>query len=615
MAQDKGREMHGQDTPSAQPNLIETPATPAIAADDSASDAMMETGRDFGDATYSWNIETDHMTWSLDAAPIFGLREMATLGTGTSFATLIDQASPTSRHSEIFESDRRDPGTGVAFAVRYLVNPAPGVRFWVEDSGRWFCSEAGRPRLVHGVCRRILAPTSEELALVTKRHFDPATGALTRADFCNALAHAIEANARDSRGLVVMMVAIDDLAQLNKTYGYQVGDEVIAAIVRRLRGTVRRRDILGRYATNKIGIVLAPSLVEHMESVATRLASSIRSTPIETSAGSISAAVHIGGVAVPLEARTTMEALHACEEALNDAGERIDAGFIAYSRNPDTQSRRSTNRESTDIVLSALNDRRIRLAYQPIIASSTGNIAMYESLVRMVSPEGEWFGAGHIVPVAERLGFLHLIDHRVVELALETLRENPEIVLSVNVGVATALHPDWLSAFHAQLTLDPSVATRLIVEITETSLIEDINAARTLIEGIKACGARVAIDDFGAGHTSFRNMRLLPIDILKIDGTFIKNLARSADDRFFVQTLLQLARHLKIETVAEWVQDEETAALLTSWRVEYLQGDFLGMARDGSIVQSGLTQGNQTQGGIAAPKAGPGKTEPARLTA
>ena len=94
-------------------------------------------------------------------------------------------------------------------------------------------------------------------------------------------------------------------------------------------------------------------------------------------------------------------------------------------------------------------------------------------------------------------------------------------------------------------------------------------------------GARVAIDDFGAGHTSFRNMRLLPIDILKIDGTFIKNLARSADDRFFVQTLLQLARHLKIETVAEWVQDEETATLLTSWRVEYLQGDFLGVAQDG----------------------------------
>jgi diguanylate cyclase (GGDEF)-like protein len=543
------------------------------------SETALDAGRDFGEATYSWNIESDHMTWNTDASQLFGLHDMAALGTGSGFATLIDQSSPTSRHSEIFESNQRDQGTGIAFAARYLVNPSPGTRFWIEDCGRWFANAAGQPRLVHGVCRRILAPTAEEVALVTKRHFDPATGALTRADFCNALAHAIDANAKDSRGLVTMMVGVDSLAQLNRTYGYQIGDEIIAAIVRRLRGVIRRRDILGRYATNKIGIILAPSQADHMELVATRLASAVRSTPIDTSVGPISASVHIGGVAVPQQAKTTMDALHACEEALGHASERMDTTFVAYSSDPELASRRTTNRESTDAVLGALNDRRIELAFQPIISSATGRVAMYESLVRMMTPEGELCGAGQIVPVAERLGFLHLIDHRVTELAFETLRARPDIVLTVNVGVNTALHPDWIAAFNAQLALAPEVASRLIVEITETSLIEDIQAARALIEGIKAGGARVAIDDFGAGHTSFRNMRLLPIDILKIDGTFIKNLARSADDRFFVQTLLQLARHLKIETVAEWVQDEETATLLTSWRVEYLQGDFLGVAR------------------------------------
>jgi diguanylate cyclase (GGDEF)-like protein len=376
-------------------------------------------------------------------------------------------------------------------------------------------------------------------------------------------------------------VAINDLALLNRQYGYHVGDEVIAAVVRRLRGMIRRRDTLGRYATNKIGLILAPSLSEHMETVANRLATGIRSLPIETSVGPISVAVHIGGVAIPHEAKTTMEALHACEEALTDAGERGDATFIRYSSNPDVVHQRHSNLESTDIVLSALNERRICLAFQPIITSRSGTVAMYESLVRMISPDGETLGAAQIVPVAERLGFLHLIDHRVMELAFETLRSHPDVTLTFNVGVETALHHDWLAAFRAQIAIDRSVARRLVIEITETSLIEDINGARKLIEGIKECGARVAIDDFGAGHTSFRNMRLLPIDILKIDGTFIKNLARSADDRFFVQTLLQLARHLKIETVAEWVQDEETAALLTSWRVEYLQGDFLGAAKDG----------------------------------
>lgn len=542
------------------------------------ADMLLDGTRDLGEATYAWNIETDVMTWGLEATHIFGVREMAALSSGTAFATLIDQASPHSRHAEVFESERCDQGTGVSFSTRYLVNPAPGLRFWIEDTGRWFANEKGRPRLVHGVCRRVLAPTSEEIALVTKRHFDPTTGALTRADFCNALGDAIVTSARDPRGLVLMMVAVDDLAQLNKTYGYHIGDEIIAAIVRRLRGLVRRRDILGRYATNKIGIVLAPSLADHMEFVANRLASAIRGVPIDTSAGPIPASVHIGGVAVPRDAKTAIEALHACEEALTDAQDRTDQAFLAFSGDPETRAKRSSNRESTDTVLTALNDRRIELAFQPIVRSGSGEVAMHEALVRMTSPEGALMGAGTIVPVAERLGFLHLIDHRVMELALETLRRRRDIQLTVNVGVDTALHPDWMAAFRAHLAIDKSVAQRLVVEITETSLIEDIQGAQRLIEAIKDCGARVAIDDFGAGHTSFRNMRLLPIDILKIDGTFIKNLARSEDDRFFVQTLLQLARHLRIETVAEWVQDEETANLLTSWRVEYLQGDFMGVA-------------------------------------
>lgn len=558
--------------------------TPPSATAASETTGIAEFGEDFGEVTYSWNIETDSMIWTGDAAPLFGLLEMNSLRTGTAFATLMDQQSPTSRHAEIFENEGSDPGTGVAFSARYLINPAPGVRFWVEDNGRWFANESGRPRLVHGVCRRVLAPTSQEIAIAARRQFDPATGALTRADFCNALAQAIDDTAKDTRGLVVMLVSIDDLAQFNRQYGYHVGDEVIAAVARRLRGLIRRKDILGGYATNKIGLVLAPSLAEHMDYVANRLASGIRATPIETSAGPLSASVHIGGVAVPLEAKTTIEALHACEEALTIATERMDTPFVAFSTDPEKRVQRSENLNQTDMVLSALNERRIRLAFQPIVASDTGKVAMYESLVRMETPEGEILGAAHIVPVAEKLGFLHLIDHRVCELAIDALRQNPDVTLTVNVGADTALHPDWLAAFQANLAQDPSVARRLIVEITETSLIEDIAAARRLIESIKETGARVAIDDFGAGHTSFRNMRLLPIDVLKIDGTFIKNLARSADDRFFVQTLLQLARHLKIETVAEWVQDEETAALLTSWRVEYLQGDFLGTAQDGPLT-------------------------------
>ena len=122
------------------------------------------------------------------------------------------------------------------------------------------------------------------------------------------------------------------------------------------------------------------------------------------------------------------------------------------------------------------------------------------------------------------------------------------------------------------------LAHRLIVEITETVAIQDIDDVRGFVSRLKNFGSRIAIDDFGAGYTSFRNLRRLGVDIVKIDGAFVQNIARSADDRAFVQTLIDLARRLQIKTVAEWVQDDQSAAMLQAWGCDYIQGRLIGLA-------------------------------------
>ena len=119
------------------------------------------------------------------------------------------------------------------------------------------------------------------------------------------------------------------------------------------------------------------------------------------------------------------------------------------------------------------------------------------------------------------------------------------------------MDPDWWASIESLMRAHPGVAERLIVEITETVAIQDIDDVRGFVTRLKNFGSRIAIDDFGAGYTSFRNLRKLGVDIVKIDGAFVQNIARSADDRAFVQTLIDLARRLDIKTVAEWVQDEE----------------------------------------------------------
>ena len=122
------------------------------------------------------------------------------------------------------------------------------------------------------------------------------------------------------------------------------------------------------------------------------------------------------------------------------------------------------------------------------------------------------------------------------------------------------------------------VAERLTIEITETAAIHDIDDTRGFVARVKELGCRIAIDDFGAGYTSFRNLRNLGVDIVKIDGAFVANLSKSADDRAFVQTLIDLAHRLGLKTVAEWVQDEESAKLLAEWGCDYLQGALIGLA-------------------------------------
>jgi len=161
---------------------------------------------------------------------------------------------------------------------------------------------------------------------------------------------------------------------------------------------------------------------------------------------------------------------------------------------------------------------------------------------------------------------------------VQELVDAPQLNVSVNVAPASTLDPNWLSGLAALLRAHSGTAERLTVEITETAAIQDIDDTRGFVRRLKDLGCRIAIDDFGAGHTSFRNLRRLGADIVKIDGEFVQNIVKSEEDRAFVHTLIDLSRRLGHKTVAEWVQDEAAAALLVGWGCDYLQGALVGLA-------------------------------------
>jgi EAL domain-containing protein (putative c-di-GMP-specific phosphodiesterase class I) len=186
--------------------------------------------------------------------------------------------------------------------------------------------------------------------------------------------------------------------------------------------------------------------------------------------------------------------------------------------------------------------------------------------------------ANDIVPVAERLGLVRLLDFRVLELVIDELVAAPALQTSFNVSPASTIDPDWWAGLGSLLRQHNGVAERLTVEITESAAIQDIDETRGFVARVKDLGCRIAIDDFGAGYTSFRNLRKLGVDIVKIDGAFVQHIMRSKDDRAFVRTLIDLAKRLRLKTVAEWVQDQAAAEMLEGWGCDYLQGALIGLA-------------------------------------
>jgi EAL domain-containing protein (putative c-di-GMP-specific phosphodiesterase class I) len=184
--------------------------------------------------------------------------------------------------------------------------------------------------------------------------------------------------------------------------------------------------------------------------------------------------------------------------------------------------------------------------------------------------------AGDFIPAAEQLGLVRLVDRRALEMTVAALHAHPEVVLGVNVSGTTAGDPSWLKSFIDYVRANGAIAKRMIVELTETAALHHFEENAQFVSQLRELGCRVAIDDFGAGYTSFRNLQMLRVDMVKIDGAYVQGLATSHDNQIFVRTLVDLAKNFNLKTVAEWVSSEDEASLLESFGVDYFQGYHFG---------------------------------------
>lgn len=529
-----------------------------------------------GDVAYRWDISSGQIFWAEGAAEAIGLSQVHGIETERDYATRLVCQKGSSRTDVIAKSTAIDSGAGVLYELEYQIKDAQGALHWYEDRGRWFADQTGRPASAIGVLRLIDERRHRDERLVRLSTYDDLTGLLTRTRMKEALETTLDGSKTARHGSAFVLLAVDNLSLINDSYGFDIADEVIMGVGQRLRGLARRVDAVGRYSGNKFGLVLANCDKDRLGSVTERLLASVRDMAIQTSRGPVATTVSAGCISLPLHAKTVEQALSNAEEALTVAKQMHRDSYVVYSPSREREKVRQHNMNVTDELVAALNERRIRLAYQPIVSSVTGEVVMHECLVRLVQHDGSVAAAGDFVPVAEKLGLIGLLDFRVMELALDTLRSYPDVYLSLNVSGRTASDHMWLDTLVAQLRADRSLAARLTVEITETMALHEIPGSAAFVTTLRDLGCQVAIDDFGAGYTSFRNLQAIAVDLVKIDGSFVKDLVSNRDNQFFVRTLVELAHNFNLPIVAEWVGNAEEVAMLREFGVEYLQGFYLG---------------------------------------
>ncbi len=234
-------------------------------------------------------------------------------------------------------------------------------------------------------------------------------------------------------------------------------------------------------------------------------------------------------------------------------------------------------RDTLNLVRDALDEKRSMLAFQPVVQSRmTRRAAFYEGLIRIMDDTGRIIPAGDFMDAVETNELGRRIDCMALELGLATLRAEPSIRLSINMSARSIGYPDWLSTLERGLRSDSTLGERLILEITESSAMIMPDLVTVFMQDMQERGICFALDDFGAGYTAFRYLKEFYFDIVKIDGSFIRNISENPDNQIVTQALVTIARHFDMFTVAESVECSKDARMLVDLGVDCLQGYYFG---------------------------------------
>ena len=424
---------------------------------------------------------------------------------------------------------------------------------------------------------RVELTESSELAREISLH-DPLTGLPNRTLLIQRLEHAVLRAGRSSKTVAILFADLDHFKMVNDTYGHQVGDALLIAVAGRIGGLLRPADTLARLAGDEF-IILCDDLDDpaQAEILANRIGSAL-SQPFPLASVNLSVSASVG-IAFAGEGHDVPErVIRDADVAMYQAKRKGGARFGTVDLTEQLVSSRQVR--MTDDLRQARERGELRNHYQPIVSFTSGCVVGVEALLRWAHPERGTVAPDVVVPLAERSGLIFGIGAWVLEQACRDRREwaagsgGTELMMSVNVSVHQLVAPDFADSVGRVLADTGTDPAALTLEVTESVLVEDSRQVITVLHDLKHLGVQLALDDFGTGFSSLSYLKDLPIDVIKIDQSFISDLEHGPVSRLVVEAVVSLAHRLDLTVVAEGVESPEQWRDVSRLDCDWYQGYF-----------------------------------------
>jgi diguanylate cyclase (GGDEF)-like protein/PAS domain S-box-containing protein len=518
-------------------------------------------------ANESWQITS----WNPGATRLFGYERDRVLGESLRIL-LPDEQVPIA--AEYVRRALTTPDHHRVSAIELLAVREDGVQLPIEVSvGSWTVGDVDH---FCAIMRDITERKRAEAALQHLVDHDSLTGLFNRRRFEVELNRVVAEDSRYSRPAALLVIDLDGFKTINDRHGHSVGDELVSKIGALLRQTVRDSDVVARLGGDEFGIVLLEADRARAEVVAEKIVRAVQARGVivgQKIRAQVTASIGITLIEGDAHA-TGEELLIEADRAMYDAKARGRNRHAVYSGSLDEE--RPLQRAWLPRLREAIDEDRFELYAQRIVGITRDDHPHYELLLRLRDNDGQLLLPGAFLYNAERFDLIGEIDRWVLSRAVLELHRHAEagsdLSLAVNLSGQTMTDLAIAEDLAEMLAVHPIAEGRLVIEVTETAAIVNINRASELARELRRLRCRFALDDFGSGFASFYYLKHLAFDYLKIDGEFISRLVQTPADQLVVKAVVDIAQGLGTLTIAEFVENEATVARLTELGVDYGQG-------------------------------------------